>query len=160
MPIAMNLSGNALFGVPGGYPVKLSALGQMSMTGIVPKGAASVSAAVYADKQANVHMAIYAMPTTATLGVPGSDGAIITDLDTQGVVSKTYQADIAGLLSTSQTLTLTMPTTKAPTPYVLRLWVDGIVGTTVDTLDRDADGMTTDEAPKPVGVNISQVSVA
>lgn len=159
MAITMNLSGNGYFGVPGGYPMRLSAIGQTLMSGVVPKGTVSVSAVLYADKTASAHLAIYAMPTTATNGVPGSDGAPITDLDSTGVVSKTYQAD-ASLLNTSQTLTLTLPITKAPAPYVVRLWVDGIAQTKPDTLDRNADGVITTEAPIPYGVTISQITVA
>ena len=159
MAISMNLSGNGYFGVPGGYPVKLSAIGQTSMVGVVPKGSLSVSAVLYADKAATAHIAIYAMPTTATNGIPGADGALITDLDSTGVVSKSYQIDLA-LLATSQTLTLTLPITKAPAPYVVRLWVDGIVQTKPDTLDRNADGVITTEAPIPYGVTISQITVS
>ena len=159
MAISMSLAGNGYFGVPGGYPVRLSAIGQMMLSGVVPKGSLSVSAVLYADNIATAHIAIYAMPTTATSGVPGADGALIVDLDSTGAVSRTYQTD-AALLNASQTITLTLPTTKAPAPYVVRLWVDGIAQTKPDTIDRNADGVITTESAIPYGVTISQITVA
>jgi hypothetical protein len=69
------------------------------------------------------------------------------------------QVDLETLGITETELTLTLPTTGKPLPYIYRLWADNITGQEVDTVDRDADSPanTEDEAKIPLGVSVTSI---
>ena len=128
-----NLCDNGTFVVPGGLPVTLWQGGETILSGVLPKGAGGLTATVRSAigvtpggsgkapaangaSLANVHLALYAAPTTSG----GGDGALVGSVQL-----------IAGLGTTVQTISVAVPdpTANAPATYVWRLWVDGLVGT-------------------------------
>ena len=140
MALNLALSGNGKFSVVGGYPIALSSPRQTITEGILPLWATSVTATFKAVSgvtpggdgeepgtntltSADVHMAIYAMPTTS-----GADDGAPVALDTDGTI---FQVDSLGVLNSSTSLTLTILSGANidPVPHVFRLWVDGLSGT-------------------------------
>lgn len=130
MALSASLAANGIFGVCGGFPLVLSAAGDTLVDGCIPKGMTSVSATVQTftgtslvagaqvantPSTASVHLALYASPQTGG----GADGAVAA------------QADVTGLSSSPQTLTVDVPsaTTDVPATYVVRLWVDELTST-------------------------------
>ncbi len=159
MALRLNLSGNALMAPAGGYPFRLWDGGQTIAEGVVPKDVTQATAVVYAEAGfADAHLAIYEMPSA----VSGADGAKLVDRDPEDdrVVVKTYQADALATGQTETTLTLNMPTNRAPSSYVLRLWVDNITGRVADDTDRDIDGATADETLLPTGLFVTEIRVS
>lgn len=94
MAIRLNLSGNGYFASPSGWPLRLCQQTDLSASGTVSRRYSTISATLYADKEASVTMALYSAP----LLVGGSDNALLASATTDGV------------LSTEQTLTLEIPT--------------------------------------------------
>ncbi len=165
MAVELNLCGNDRLVPPGGYPFRLWVGGQTIAQGVVPLSTATVTAKVYAESgTADVHMAIYAMPsmTTPGSGVIDPDGALVVDLDEddETIVIKTYQADTLLVGKDEATLTLTMPTNRSARPYIVRLWADNITGAVTESEDRDGDASVADEVVLPTGIYITDVSVS
>jgi len=163
MPYRLNLSGNAKFAPAGGYPFRLWPGGQLVAEGVVPRSAASVTAVVYSQSgTADVHLAIYEAPTSITSNVLSSDGALVVDLDDDDatIVVKSYRADALAVGLTETTLSVAMPTNRAAQTYVARLWADNITGRVIDSVDRDVDGLTSDETLLPTGVYVTSMDVA
>jgi hypothetical protein len=161
MPLRLNLSGNALMAPAGGYPFRLWDGGQLMAEGIVTKSVTQVTATLYAESGvADAHMAIFTMPQAVTLSVLDADGEKLVDRDPEDdeLILKTYQADALAVGQTETTLTLDMPTNRARSPYVLRLWVDNITGRVADEEDRDADDSTADETLLPTGVVVTEIA--
>ncbi len=155
MTMRLCSTGGVLFAVAGGYPFALNTAGHMDARFVVPRNATSIGVDLYADLSALVHLTLYAAPSTAD----GDDGAVIVDRDSTGAVSKTYQTD-ATVLTSAQTITLTLPTGRAPTVYVARLWIESITGGSPDTVDHDADASLADEAPRPPSLHVTKVYFA
>ena len=123
-----SLSGNAWFSVPGGYPFRFWAGTDTLATGFIPKWVTSISATLQTELgTCNAHLALYTPPTTSG----GNDGALVFyPAATANAAALPAQTDLIGLSTTAQTITLAIPsgTTIQPQTYVVRLWVDGIVG--------------------------------
>ena len=133
MPIALNSNSASLMTSPAGYPLVLSATGELFAEGVIPKGALAVAAKVKATLgvttngtatptantylgSATVTAALFAMPSTSG----GADGAEIAGTRASVVVA-----------GAEETLTVTAPTasTTAPAAYLWKLWVEGLTGT-------------------------------
>lgn len=141
----MNLNAGNLMAVPGGYPIRLLTAIDAFLSGVVPKAAVSVTAIVQPEfGSANVHLALYAMPSTTT----GSDGAQVARTDVVGATS-----------TTPTTVVVTAPTGVLPAPYVVRLWVDGVTGTSQDTVSRDGTTAVAVEPRIPAAVRVLSVIV-
>jgi hypothetical protein len=159
MPTRLNLSGNGILAPAGGYPLRLWAGGQMMAEAVLSKDVTQVTATVYAEAGiADAHLAIYAPPSTSS----GSDNGRIEDLDPEDatIILKAYQTDEAAIGQTATTLVLDMPTNRERQTYVLRLWVDNITGLVAEEVDRDIDGLTSDETLIPTGVYVTAMEVA
>lgn len=158
MPARLNLSGNGVFAPAGGYPLRLWVGGQLMAEGVISKAVTQVTATVYAEAGiADAHLAIYAPPSTSG----GADEGRIEDLDPDDatVILKAYQEDALAVGQTETTLTIDMPTNRAPQTYVVRLWVDNLTGLVEDDIDRDADSLTSDETLLPTGVIVTAMAV-
>lgn len=143
--LRLNLNSSAYLVPAGGYPVRLHQGGQTLAEGVIPSTVETVTAKIKCESgTCDAHLAIYAMPTTSG----GTDGDVVEQEDSTGI----------GVNET--TVTLTVPTDVAVTPYVFRLWVDNITGKTADTEDRDGDDSVTDEPAIPAGVLINSIKVA
>ncbi len=168
MALQLNLAPNGYYAPPIAYPLRLWVGEETSVVGVLPKTATTVTATVYAQYQANVHLAIFSIPT----GIlnPGNatnlspDGPVVTTTDSNGNVT-TYQPDIVGLTNQPQTISVSVPTLKQhqqPTTFVVRLWVDHVVGGSIDNTDRKAGGSytvsTNPNIPNAVFVKSVQVS--
>ena len=144
--INCNLTSNAQFAPPGGFPFRLYQ-GQETAQAFVPKGTVTIVVTVKLDYIADVHMALFAAPSTSG----GSEGAPIsgTQVDSTSVRS-----------SSPATLTVTIPTTSAPAEYVVRLWFDNAQGGQPDTVTRDTSITDTTKQTKiPYGVSVTSFSV-
>lgn len=131
MAVVLNLTPNGALVPPLGFPIVLSRQNETVAEGVLAKYAASVTATVVnvqgvtpagsgtaptasnAATAANVHLALFATPTTSG----GADGAIVE------------QTDLVGLGAVEQTITVSVPESTAPATYIVRLWVDGLTGT-------------------------------
>lgn len=163
MAYRVNLTGNGMFAPAGGYPFRLWAGGQTMIEGVIPKSVATVTATVYAEQgTADAHLALYEAPTSITSNVLDPDGALVVDLDPDDstLVIKEYKSDAEGVGLTETTLSVDVPTNRAPATYIVRLWVDGITGRVADDTDRDDDGLTSDEPMIPTGVYVTDMRVA
>jgi len=144
--INCNLTSNAQFAPPGGFPFRLYQ-GQETAQAFVPKGTVTVVATVKPDYIADVHMALFTAPTTSG----GNDGA---------PVSGTQVDSLAVRASSPATLTVTIPTTAAPAEYVVRLWFDNASGGTLDTVARDTSITdTTKQVKIPYGVSVTAFAI-
>lgn len=140
--INCNLTSNNYLAPPSGFPFRLYK-GQETAQAFIPKGTVTVVATIKPDYIADVHMALFAAPSSTT----GSDGA---------PVSGTQVDSTAVSASLPVTLTVTIPTTVAPAEYVVRVWFDNAIGGTTDTTVRDA--AITDVAKQvklPYGVSVT-----
>ncbi|HJU21570.1 MAG TPA: hypothetical protein VJ891_03605, partial [Casimicrobiaceae bacterium] len=117
MAYNVNLCPNGYLTPPAGYPIRLWLGGELMLSGVVPKGAASISVTAKCEMgTANAHLAIFTAPTTSG----GNDNGLVAEVD-------------ASLNASSQTMTLTIPSSSstppvAPATYVVRFWVDTITG--------------------------------
>lgn len=152
MALRFNLTGNGLLAIPGGYPIKLWTPGETVASGVLPKGILTVSADVYASKTATFHIALVTAPTTSG----AADGAVVTDVDTEGDVTKTYQTD-QDIDSVESTVSLTLPTDRAPAIYVVRFFADNITGETEDNEDHNLSITGTQNIKIPGAVFISKI---
>lgn len=132
---------------PGGYPLRLHVSTFLLAEGVIPPNvsAVTVTAATEAGT-ADLHAAIYAMPTA----VGGADGAAV---DT---------ADITGLGIAAQSLSISMPMLEdsaTPKPYVFRVWADNISNTTADEIDHNS--ISANYNPRvPVGISITAITLS
>jgi hypothetical protein len=144
--INCNLTSNNYLAPPAGFPFRLYK-GQETAQAFVPKGTVTVVATIKPDYVADVHMALFAAPTSTT----GSDGAPIsgTQVNSTGVRA-----------SQPVTLTVTIPTTVAPAEYVVRVWYDNASGGTSDTIVRDtAITDVTKQVKLPYGVSVTSFTI-
>lgn len=132
MAISVNLAANGLFAPPGGYPAVLTQAAEWVAIGVLPKGYVSVSATVKAapgvttgggvapipnaPTTADVHLALCSAPSAPG----GPDGPVVA------------QADLLGVGSTQQTLTVNVPS-GPPQVYVVKLWADNFGGSSLIT---------------------------
>jgi hypothetical protein len=145
MHMHMGLNAGGMMAVPGGYPLRLLPALDSMLSGVIPPTALGVTAVVKPElAAANVHLALYAMPTASG----GGDQALVA------------QADALGITSAAQsTIAISVPMGTLPTPYVVRLWVDGITGANADTISRDGSTAPANEPAIPSGVLVYSVSV-
>lgn len=139
----MNLNAGASFGVPRGFPVRLSAAGESILSGVIPRGIASVTATLATEiGTASAHLALCTMPTTSG----GNDNAIVAQSDVTGLTTK------AG-----QTISISVP--DVTLCYIVKLWVDKIAGSSSDTISRDGSTAAANEPRIPSGVVVSSITV-
>lgn len=144
MAIAVNLNAGGTFSAPRGYPVRLVRGGETIMSGVIPRGVASVTATLATEVgTASAHLALYAMPSVSG----GPDLAPVA------------QVDLILTTKAGQSLTVTVPSGLAPAAYVVRLWVDAISGSIADTIGRDGSTPVASEPRVPTGVLVSSISV-
>lgn len=213
--LRLNAAYNAWLVPVYGWPFPLGYASQLEARGVVPRSTTSVSVKVYADKQADVHLAIYSAPltvngadseliaqadalavlnteqtvavdipsgglagdaiepdgtitiTAASLSVTGSGTAFPTDGTWTGYEIQAKNGDwyqIASVTSATA-LTLTGPAARVsaaagdflvrrpdPAAFVVRLWVDNIVGGTLEAIARDTSITDIDGQPQIPGV--------
>lgn len=140
--INANLSSNNYLAPPGGFPFKLY-VGNETVQAFIPKGTVSVVAVVQPDYIADVHMALFAAPSTSG----GNDGAPVSGTQVDALATRS---------ASPATLTLTIPTTVAPAEYVVRLWFDNAISGKSDTVARDTAVTNTSlQAKIPYGVSVT-----
>lgn len=133
MPLSANLAGNAIYAVPGGYPITLWRGGDTTVVGVVPKWATSIEAVVASEPgvtpAADGEDPADNAPSTATVKVRLFD-APSTSGGADGVAATDEEA-IEGLTATEQTISIAAPTGDgvAPVVYVFRLWAENLTGT-------------------------------
>jgi hypothetical protein len=134
----------------------------MTIQGVIPVGVVSVTATVFAEQgTANVHLALFTMPTYVSTGTVSSDNALVVSSTNAATGLVTYaQADIFGLAAASQSLTVNVPTGVQPVPYIVRLWADTITGYNVETISRDATTAAANLPPVPTGVQVLSMVAA
>lgn len=147
MAATMNLTGNGLMAVVGGYPQRLLSAWDSIESGVIPKLTGTVTAIVTAESgTADVHLGLFRMPTSSG----GGDNALVV------------QSDALGVRNTATTLTVTVPdqTLAAPACYVVRLWCDNVTGSSAETVSRDGTTAAANLPRVPTGVSVASISVS
>jgi hypothetical protein len=146
MALLMNLNAGGSFSVPRGFPVRLVSTGERTLSGVIPRGAAGVTATLATELgTANAHLALYTMPSASG----GPDLAPVVQTDLVGLTTKV-----------GQTISVAVPTTAAPVCYVARLWIDAVAGSQADTISRDGVTVVAKEPAIPTGVLVASIAVS